>query len=275
MLERGQLLFAETFSSAKPIFKPRWWPKQSIQWSVKDGTLVGIAATEEYQQQRCEIGHLLGDIPRIGMGNLPSQYVMTCRFQIDDRPGDAKVPLVEIGHHVSRIYFGKSGAVLLTNNEKTAHTRANEFQLKPFTWYTVLAEVGEEHLVALLVDDEGKRMVFQAHEPQFATAKNMSFEIATTIQGTAKLNDIKVWSAGEIKLDWMPARESPTHDSQSKTVQTMKSPLSAATTLWIASLIAITASAQEARGPGVRRSRRGRAGLRPEQETAKCDVHSV
>jgi hypothetical protein len=25
----------------------------------------------------------------------------------------------------------------------------------------------------------------------------------------------------------------------------------------------------------VRRSRRGRAGLRPEQETAKCDVHSV
>jgi len=72
-----------------------------------------------------------------------------------------------------------------------------------------------------------------------------------------------------------PARESPTHDSQSKAVQTMKSPLSAATTLWIASLIAITASAQEARGPGVRRSRRGRAGLRPEQETAKCDVHSV
>ena len=201
MLERGQLLFAETFSSAKPIFKPRWWPKQSIQWSVKDGTLVGIAATEEYQQQRREIGHLLGDIPRIGMGNLPSQYVMTCRFQIDDRPGDAKVPLVEIGHHVSRIYFGKSGAVLLTNNEKTAHTRANEFQLKPFTWYTVLAEVGEEHLVALLVDDEGKRMVFQAHEPQFATAKNMSFEIATTIQGTAKLNDIKVWSAGERKPD--------------------------------------------------------------------------
>ena len=203
MLKKGRLLFAENFTEAKPISKPRWWPKQSTRWSVKNGTLVGIAATEEYQQQRREIGHHLGDIPRIGMGKLPSQYVMTCRFQIDDHPGDAKVPLIEFGHHVSRIYFGKSEAVLLTDNEKTAHTRANEFRLKPFTWYTVLAEVGEEHLVVQLVDDKGKRTVFQAHEPQFATAKNMSFEIATTIQGTAKVDDIKVWSAGEIKPDWM------------------------------------------------------------------------
>ncbi|MBT6643328.1 MAG: hypothetical protein HOB45_09320 [Planctomycetaceae bacterium] len=195
------MLFAETFSSAKPISKPRWWPKRRAQWSVKDGALIGIAATEEYQQQRREIGHHLSNIPRVGMGKLPAQYRMTCRFQIDDHPGDAQVPLIEFGHHVSKIYFGKLGAVLLTNNEKIVHTRANEFQLKPFTWYTVLAEVGEEHLVVQLVDDKGKRTVFQAHDPQFATAKNMSFEMATTIQGTAKLNEIKVWSAGERKPD--------------------------------------------------------------------------
>jgi len=203
MLERGKLLFAEDFSTAKPISKPRWWPKQETRWSVKDGVLVGIAATEEYQQERRKIGHHLGDIPRIGVGKLPATYVMTCRFQIDDRPGDAKVPLIEFGHHVSRIYFGNSGAVLLTNNEKSTHTRAGDFRLNPFSWYTLLAEVGKEHLVVQLIDDKGKRTVFHAHEPQFENAKNMSFEIATTIQGTSKLDDIKVWSAGETKPDWM------------------------------------------------------------------------
>ena len=50
------------------------WPKQRTQWSVKDRALVGITATEEYHQQRREIGHHLGDIPRIGNGELTVEF---------------------------------------------------------------------------------------------------------------------------------------------------------------------------------------------------------
>ena len=131
-----------------------------------------------------------------------------CRARIDSVDESLLVKMKKAGF--SRIYFGKSGAVLLTNNEKAAHTRANEFRLKPFTWYTVLAEVGKQHLVVQFFDDKGKRTVFHAHEPQFATAKNMSFEIATTIQGTAKLDDIKVWAAGKVKPDWTTAVKTAT-----------------------------------------------------------------
>jgi N-sulfoglucosamine sulfohydrolase len=202
MLEKGDLLFADDFTTEKPLTKPRWWPKQGTQWSITNGTLVGTAATREYQTQRQQIGHHLGDIPRIGMGKLPRTYVLACRFQIDDRPGNSKVPLIEFGHHVSRIYFGKSGAVLLTNHEKATHTRLADFRLKPFQWYGLLAEVGKEDLVVQLIDDMGNCSVLYAHEPRFADSENMSFEVATTLRGTAKIDDMKVWSAGATKPNW-------------------------------------------------------------------------
>ena len=41
---------------------------------MKDRALVGITATEEYHQQRREIGHHLGDIPRIGNGELTVEF---------------------------------------------------------------------------------------------------------------------------------------------------------------------------------------------------------
>ena len=82
MLEKGDLLFEDDFAIVKPLTKPRWWPKQETQWSIQNGILVGVAATEEYQKQRQQIGHHLGDIPRIGMGKLPRTYVLACRFQI-------------------------------------------------------------------------------------------------------------------------------------------------------------------------------------------------
>ena len=203
MLEKGDLLFEDDFAIVKPLTKPRWWPKQETQWSIQNGILVGVAATEEYQKQRQQIGHHLGDIPRIGMGKLPRTYVLACRFQIDDRPGNSKVPIIEFGHHVSRIYFGKSGAVLLTNHEKSTHTRLADFRLTPFRWYGLLAEVGKEDLVVQLIDDTGNRSVLHAHEPLFADSDNMSFEVATTLQGTAKLDDIQVWSARATKPNWM------------------------------------------------------------------------
>ena len=207
MLEKGALLFNENFSGTTSITKPRWWVKQGTQWSIRNGVLEGKPADSEYQRKRRQIGHHLGDVPRIGLGQLPDTYVISFRFQIDNRPGNAKVPLIEFGHHISRVHFGNSAATLLTNNEKTTHTQIDQFRLKPYHWHHVLAEVGTEDLVIQVTDDSNEINLFHAHDFHFKNAKNRSLEIAGTIQGTAKLDDIKVWSAGKTKDGWLEAVE--------------------------------------------------------------------
>ena len=196
LLAPGKLVCQEGFSGGAKIAKPRWWIKQNTQWAVEDGVLVGRAATEAYQEERRKVGHHLGDVPRIGLGKMPPKsYVMSFRFQVDDKPGDAKVPMFEFGHHVSRVYFGTEGAMLLSSHQKKTHQIEKGYTLKPFSWYQVLAEVGETELVVQITDDEGKSIVLQGADPKFKQAEKRSFGIATTKQGVAKLDDVKIWES--------------------------------------------------------------------------------
>lgn len=195
LLNPGKVLYTEDFSKSPDIAKPRWWIKQNTRWTVEKGTLVGRPASEDYQKQRRIIGHHLGDIPRIGLGKMARSYIISFRFQIDDKPGDAKVPMFEFGHHVSRIYFGPEGAVLLSDHQKKRHQIEKNLKLKPYAWYRVLAEVGESELVAQIMDAQNETTVFRAKVPGFKKAKNLSFGIGTTKQGETRLDDIKVWAS--------------------------------------------------------------------------------
>ena len=207
ILNKGKVLFKTDFSEATKISKPRFWIKQHTRWSVKDGALVGIPAPMDYQEEKRKIGKgHFGDIPRIGLGKMPRSYVMNFKFQMDDKKGDGKTPMFEFGHHVSRIFFGDSGAQMLTDtdNKKTRklHMEVKGFKVEPFKWYEVLGEVGEEYLFVQIKDEQGTITKFHCHNPKFKTSSNNSFQIASTVQGTLKMDDITFWESKGLKEGW-------------------------------------------------------------------------
>ena len=132
---------------------------------------------------------------------------MSFKFQMDDMKGDGKTPMFEFGHHVSRIFFGDTGAQLLTDtdNKKTRklHMEVKGFKIEPFKWYEVLGEVGEEYLFVQIKEPDGEITHFNCHNPKFKTSSNNSFQIASTVQGTLKLDDITFWESMGLKEDWM------------------------------------------------------------------------
>lgn len=200
ILNKGKVLFLEDFTDNFEVKKPRWWIKQNTRWSVKDGELVGIPATADYQAKKKKEGKgHLGDIPRIGLGKMPKSYIMSFKFQIDDKGWNKRVPMFEFGHHISRIFFTKEGAKLLTDDEKVQHMENKDFIPQPFQWYEVLAEVGESDLYIQIKDENNKIYKFYCHYPKFKDAPNRSFQIASTIQGILKMDDIVFWESKGLK----------------------------------------------------------------------------
>ena len=206
ILNKGKVLLQEDFSNNMEVTKPRWWIKQNTRWSVKNGELIGIPATAEYQAKKKKEGKgHLGDIPRIGLGKMPKSYIMSFKFQMDDKGWNSRVPMFEFGHHISRIFFTREGAKLLTDNEKVQHMENKTLIPKAFKWYEVLAEVGESDLFIQIKDEDGKVYKFYCHYPEFKDAENTSFQIAATVDGTAKMDDIKVWESKGLKENWQDA----------------------------------------------------------------------
>ena len=203
ILNKGKIIFSEDFSKDLEIKKPRWRIKQNTRWSVKNGLLIGIPATSEYQAMKKKEGKgHLGDIPRIGLGKMPKSYIMSFKFQMDDKGWNKRVPMFEFGHHVSRLFFTKEGAKLLTDDEKVQHMVDTKLIPKAFKWYKVLAEVGQEDLFIQVKDESGTISKFYCHYPKFKEAANTSFQIATTIQGTLKMDDIKFWQSTGLQKNW-------------------------------------------------------------------------
>jgi hypothetical protein len=209
ILNKGKALFSEDFSKSIEIKKPHWWVKQNTRWSVKNGQLLGIPATLVYQAKKKKEGKgHLGDIPRIGLAKIPKSYIMTFKFQMDDKAWNKQVPMFEFGHHVSRIFFSKEGAKLLSDHEKVTNMEDKNLIPAPFKWYEVLAEVGETDLFIQIKDENGKLSKFYCHYPKFKEAENTNFQIATTVQGTVKMDNFKVWQSKGLKDNWQEAVKS-------------------------------------------------------------------
>ena len=107
--------------------------------------------------------------------------------------------MFEFGHHVTRIFFSKDAAKLLTDTETVNHMEIKGFKLQPFKWYEVLAEVGESKLFVQIKNESGKITKFYCDYPKLKEAKSTSFQIASTIQGTLKMDEFKVWESKGLK----------------------------------------------------------------------------
>ncbi|MBL8993769.1 MAG: hypothetical protein JNM63_10535, partial [Spirochaetia bacterium] len=100
-----------------------------------------------------------------------------------------QTPLIELGHHITRVQWTTNGARLLTDHDGLDVARAPTFKLQTNQWYKALAEVrGEEVLFRF----DGGPTLYGSH-PSIRGDKH-DFGIAGLKGGLVELDDITVWS---------------------------------------------------------------------------------
>jgi len=141
-LKPGKVIYKDDFKKIKQLDKARWQVRQGTQWSIRDGALKGIPSTPEYQAKKKATGKgHTGNVPRIYMLNMPKDYILAYRFKFEGEKSSKLVPLVEFGHHVSRVYFSDDGPRFLADHEKLTLDKIDGKTIKDGKWYSMLVEV--------------------------------------------------------------------------------------------------------------------------------------
>jgi len=147
-LKPGKVIYKDDFKKLKQLDKARWQVRQGTQWSIRNGALKGIPSTPEYQAKKkaADNGHT-GNTPRIYMLDVPKDYILSYRFKFEGGRSTKLVPLVEFGHHVSRVYFSDDGPRFLADHETKTLDEIDGKQIKDGKWYNVMVEVQGDTIV--------------------------------------------------------------------------------------------------------------------------------
>ena len=161
-LKPGKMIYTDDFENDVKLDNSRWQIRQKTRWRIEDGVLKGIPSTPEYQKMKKATGNgHTGSVPRINMENVPKDYILSYRFMLEGGTSSKLVPLVEFGHHVSRVYFSDDGPRFLADHEKLTLDQIDGQKIEDGTWYHVLVEVSGDTLV---VQIEGLGTLKAKHE---------------------------------------------------------------------------------------------------------------
>jgi hypothetical protein len=153
-LKPGRTVYQNDFSKSEPLDKTRWQPRQGTRWTAEDGVLKGIPSTPEYQAKKKATGKgHTGNIPRLYMLDTPQDFILSYRFKLEGGKSSARVPLVEFGHHVARIYFSPEGPRLLADHEEKTLAKIDT-PLELGRWYHVLVEARGD-TISVQIEDIG------------------------------------------------------------------------------------------------------------------------
>lgn len=163
----GPVVLQSDFSQSGPIDRKVWQPRQKTQWEIRGGVLHGWESPIEHQRSQ---DHHQGLEPRLMIRELPQQYFAEFRFRISEGEYTPIGPFLEFGHHMARISFHPSGAVLTMGGLKDHVVIQEEpdFRLEPNRWYRVRSELVGDRLI---VRFEGGP-TFRAKHPMIAQEKD-------------------------------------------------------------------------------------------------------
>ena len=151
-LKPGNTVYQNDFSKPDPLDKTRWQIRQGTRWTIEGGVLKGMPSTPEYQAKKKATGKgHIGSIPRIYMLDVPRDFILSYRFKLEGGKPSGAVPLVEFGHHISRVYFSAEGPRLLADHEQKTLAQIDQ-PLQLGRWYNVLVEAQGD---AIAVQIEG------------------------------------------------------------------------------------------------------------------------
>jgi hypothetical protein len=152
-LKPGKVIYLDNFNDPGELDTERWQLRQKTRWTIEGDVLKGIPSTPEYQKMKKATGKgHTGTVPRINMIDVPADYILAYRFMLEGGKASKLVPLVEFGHHVSRVYFSDDGPRFLADHEKLTLDQIDGKTIEDGTWYNVLVEVAGD---AIVVQIEG------------------------------------------------------------------------------------------------------------------------
>jgi hypothetical protein len=190
-LKAGKVVYQNDFSKSSPLDKAHWQMRQGTQWNIEDGVLKGIPSTPEYQAKKKASGKgHTGNIPRIYMLNTPQDFILSYRFKLEGGKSSGAVPLVEFGHHVSRVYFSPEGPRLLADHEEKNLAKIDK-PLELDQWYTVLVEAKGD---AIVVQIEGMGTM-SVKDSFIGKTERPIIGFTGNVNGTIYLDDIHLTQA--------------------------------------------------------------------------------
>lgn len=150
----------ELFASLKPVYQDdfssgtldtsHWQVRQGSTWVVKDGVLTGGPSPKEFQEKMVAKGDPshAGFKPVIWLENVPENLVVQFRLRYDGTVPHPKFPLIDVGHHVHTLIFGKDKTTLvLKKNQKTIEVAAPLLALNQWSDVTIELKKGSLLLV--------------------------------------------------------------------------------------------------------------------------------
>lgn len=188
-LKPGKVIYKDDFKRDGALDKERWQVRQQTRWTITDGVLKGIPSTPEYQaKKKAEGNGHTGNIPRINMQNPPKDYILAYRFKLEGgKPSDA-VPLVEFGHHVSRVFFSPEGPRFLADHEQKTLDKLDGKTIKDGQWYNVLVEVKDD---TIIVQIEGLGTL-KAKDDYLGKTERTTIGFTGNVNGNIYLDDVQL-----------------------------------------------------------------------------------
>jgi hypothetical protein len=185
-LKPGKTVFENDFEKSGALDETRWQVRQGTRWSIENGALKGIPSTPEYQKKKKATGKgHTGNIPRIYLLDPPRDFILSYRFKLEGGKPSGAVPLVEFGHHVSRVYFSPEGPRLLADHEKKTLAEIGT-PLELDRWYNVLVEAKGDS-IAVQIEGIG---TLSGKDPFLEKTERPIIGFTGNVNGTIYLDDI-------------------------------------------------------------------------------------
>lgn len=184
------------------IAKPLW----GVPWVHVDGVLRGSPASAEEQAKKKSHN---GANPRLILVTTPPEYLaqLSIRFLGGEKSSEnasEKLPLIDLGHHVSALTLGGDGGANLTINRHSLLVAQDEsFKLENGKTYQIQIEVkGPETLIVI---KDGPTLYARN---DFLEGKGRTIGLAGAVQGTIEIDDLSIWSVKDgVQDGWSQRRD--------------------------------------------------------------------
>jgi len=208
LAQHGDIALESAFSKPAPLDKGVWLQRQHTQWEIKNGVLLGIPSTDEYQKSRDD--HQ-GFEPRISVPVTPAECIAQFSVRFSDGVETPIAPFVEFGHHVARVKFSETGVFLIADGESVKVAEAKNFKYIPGKWYHILAELKGDEFVMQFA---GGPTLYAKH-PSFAKpvkSGGNGLGITGPQGGIVEIDNLTLWSIkSEEQSTWAKTRASFPH----------------------------------------------------------------
>jgi len=181
-----QVIFQPDFSVSGAPDKSNFGAKQGTRWIRTNGVLRGLPSTAEYQASHKD--HK-GTEARLALLKCPASYAIGFSFRFEGGAFTGATPMIELGHHVTRVQWTTNGVRLLADHDGLQVAQDTSFKLKTNEWVRALAEVRGD---AVLFQFEGGPTLYASHAS--IAGDNHAFGIAGFKGGAVELKDLTIWS---------------------------------------------------------------------------------